>query len=384
MLKISHCGDVHLEEDRYFGDTAQCLEWFVADSIRANTDLFVVDGDLTTYKATIKERNLWINMLVRMANHAPVILVAGNHGKELDGDLYVFSKAKGKHTLFLCTEPELVELGHFAVAVFPYPRKAELVGTPEAATLQQTFVEQLEEFNRQFERRSGCFRLFLGHFGVTGARVSGGQPLVGRCAEYPLEPLLQLQAQYVGLSHIHLRQQLAPRVWYAGSLSRCDYSETEEKGYHLVALKEPGPRADLSDLDVDFRVSPSRRMVQLHAVYEDGEYHFASPLDVGKLKDSRVKVVVTVGKSLHESLSREEQERLREQLLKGNPVELKVKIEHEPGGIDETADLSSARSAEEKLRAYWDLKGAPSDEQQQRLLAKLTHVEADVLARSRG
>lgn len=381
MLRISHCGDVHIEEDRYFGDTAQCLEWLVTDSIRSNTDLFVVDGDLTTYKATIKERNLWIDMLVRMANHAPVILVAGNHGKELDGDLYVFSKAKGKHHLFLCTEPELVELDHIAVAVFPYPRKAEIVGVPEAATLQQTFVDQLEEFNRQFERRPGFYRLFFGHFGVAGARVSSGQPLVGRCAEYPLEPLLQLQAQYVGLSHIHLRQQLAPRVWYAGSLSRCDYSETEEKGYHLVTLKEPEPRADLSDVDVAFRVSPTRRMVELHAEYEDGEFHFASPLDVGKLKGSRVKVVVTVGKGLHESLSREEQERLREQLLEGNPSELKVKIEHEPEDKVENAALSSARSAEEKLRAYWDFKGAPSGEQQERLLARLTQVEAAVLGR---
>jgi hypothetical protein len=57
-MKISHCGDIHIEEDRYFADTTQCLEWFVEDSIRANTDLFVVDGDLTTYKATIKERRL--------------------------------------------------------------------------------------------------------------------------------------------------------------------------------------------------------------------------------------------------------------------------------------------------------------------------------------
>jgi len=125
-------------------------------------------------------------------------------------------------------------------------------------------------------------------------------------------------------------------------------------------------------------------MVELQAVFEDGEYYFASPLDVGKLKDSRVKVVVTVGKGLHESLSREEQDRLREQLLGGKPAELKVKIEHEPEGKDETAILSSARSAEEKLRAYWALKGTPSGEQQERLLAKLTQVESAVLACSRA
>ena len=197
-VKISHCGDIHIEDDRYFGDTARCLEWFVDDSIRANTGLFVVDGDLTTYKATIKERNLWVDMLVRMANHAPVILVAGNHGAELEGDLYVFSRAKGKHQVYLCTEPDLLELGNFAIAVFPYPRKAANAGDDQS--LQEIFVRQLDEFNRQFEQRPGLHKLFFGHFGVAGARVSSGQPLVGRCAEYPLEPLSNLRAQYVGLN----------------------------------------------------------------------------------------------------------------------------------------------------------------------------------------
>ena len=104
-LRFCHAGDFHLDEDRYFADTAQCLEWFVADAIQASVDLFVINGDLTTYKATIKERNLWVDRLVEMANHAPVILVAGNHGAELEGDFYVFARARGKHPIHLCTDP---------------------------------------------------------------------------------------------------------------------------------------------------------------------------------------------------------------------------------------------------------------------------------------
>lgn len=53
-LRFCHAGDFHLDEDRYFADTAQCLEWFVADAIQASVDLFVINGDLTNYKATIK------------------------------------------------------------------------------------------------------------------------------------------------------------------------------------------------------------------------------------------------------------------------------------------------------------------------------------------
>ena len=377
-LRFVHAGDFHLDEDRYFADTAQCLEWFVADAIRASVDLFVINGDLTTYKGTIKERNFWVDRLVEMANHAPVILVAGNHGAELEGDLYVFGRARGKHPIYLCTEPEFIELGDAAVAVFPYPHKVEMAGNEHS--LGEAFAQQLDEFNRRFEQRPGCYKLFFGHFGVAGARVSSGQPLVGRCAEYPLDPLRSLKAQYVGLSHIHLRQQLAPRVWYCGSLSRCDYSEVEDKGYHLMTLNTPGLCPDLSDLTVEFRVSPTRRMVELHAVYENGELRLPDNLDSLTLKNSRVKVVVTVPNGPDHVLSRDQQENLREKLLAANPAELKVKIEHDADLPAEPAPIASARSAEEKLRAYWTMKGSPPADRQERLLTKLAEVEKAVLS----
>jgi DNA repair exonuclease SbcCD nuclease subunit len=377
-LRFGHAGDFHLDEDRYFADTAQCLEWFVADAIQAKLDLFVINGDLTTYKATIKERNTWVDRLVEMANHAPVILAAGNHGSELEGDLYVFGRAKGKHSIYLCTEPEFIELGEAAVAVFPYPRKAEMAGNEHS--LGETFARQLDEFNRRFEQRPKSYKLFFGHFGVAGARVSSGQPLVGRCAEYPLDPLRSLKAQYVGLSHIHLRQQLSPRIWYCGSLSRCDYSEVEDKGYHLVTLNGPDLCQDLADLTVEFRRSPTRRMVELHAVYEDGELRLPDNLDPLTLKDSRVKVVVTVPNGPACQLSREQQDVLREKLLAANPAELKVKIEHDADLAVEPAPIVAAHSAEEKLRAYWTMKGTPPVDRQERLLAKLAEVEKAVLS----
>jgi hypothetical protein len=59
LIKMAHAGDFHLDEDHYFGDAAQCQEWVVADAIHYHVDLFFVNGDLTTYKATIKERKNW-------------------------------------------------------------------------------------------------------------------------------------------------------------------------------------------------------------------------------------------------------------------------------------------------------------------------------------
>jgi len=247
--------------------------------------------------------------------------------------------------------------------------------------LREAFARQVGEFSQSFEPRRRSYRLFFGHFGVAGARVSSGQPLVGRCAEYPLDLLRNLKAQYVGLSHVHLRQQLAPRISCAGSLSCCDYSEVEDKGYHLVTLKAPELRPDMLDLDVELRVAATRRMVELHAIYENGDLRLPDHFDPLTLKDSRVKVVVTAPNGPDQLLTREQQEKFREKLLAAGPAELKVKIEHNAEVQTEPTPIAAARSAEEKLRAYWAMKGAPPADRQDRLLAKLAEVEKEAASR---
>ena len=42
-IRFAHAGDFYLDEHRYFANTAQCLEWFVADAIRANVDALYGD-----------------------------------------------------------------------------------------------------------------------------------------------------------------------------------------------------------------------------------------------------------------------------------------------------------------------------------------------------
>jgi hypothetical protein len=127
-------------------------------------------------------------------------------------------------------------------------------------------------------------------------------------------------------------------------------------------------------------MSPTRRMVELHAVYENGELRLPDNLDPLTLKDSRVKVVVTVPNGPDHLLSRDQQENLREKLLAAGPAELKVKIEHNADLSAEPAPIAAARSAEEKLRAYWAMKGTPPADRQERLLAKLSEVEKAVLS----
>jgi hypothetical protein len=93
-----------------------------------------------------------------------------------------------------------------------------------------------------------------------------------------------------------------------------------------------------------------------------------------------VKVVVTVPNGPDRLLSRDQQENLREKLLTACPAELKVKIEHDADLLAEPAPIAAAHSAEEKLRAYWAMKGAPPAERQERVLAKLAELEKAILS----
>ena len=86
-FRVSHCATFTSRRSDILAIPLSVWSGTLQTQFIATTNLFVVNGDLTTYKATIKERNLWIDMLIRMANHAPVLLTAGNHGAELTGDL---------------------------------------------------------------------------------------------------------------------------------------------------------------------------------------------------------------------------------------------------------------------------------------------------------
>jgi hypothetical protein len=63
---------------------------------------------------------------------------------------------------------------------------------------------------------------------------------------------------------------------------------------------------------------------------------------------------------------------------------LKVKIERDADCPPEPAPIAAGRSAEDKLRAYWAMKGTPPVDHQERLLVKLAEVEKAVLSSQEG
>jgi hypothetical protein len=139
---------------------------------------------------------------------------------------------------------------------------------------------------------------------------------------------------------------------------------------------KPSSEPDLSDVKVEFRPSPARDMREVHVRYDEGKFVIPCGVNPADLKDARVKVVVTVGAGAHQQLSREAQQELRDGFAAAGPAELRVKIEREPEPDVTILPLTQAHSAEEKLLAYWMIKEAPPEDQQQRVLQKLAELEA--------
>ena len=88
-------------------------------------------------------------------------------------------------------------------------------------------------------RDRGELTLMIGHINVAGAVASVGQPQIGQELELDQALLTRLGPIYCGLSHIHKAQQVGS-AYYAGSMSRLDWGEVEEKRYLVVECQRDG------------------------------------------------------------------------------------------------------------------------------------------------
>jgi exonuclease SbcD len=255
------------------------------DAIDRDVDLFLHGGDLFEHKSTPMERNMVASWVRGCANHAPFVIVRGNH--DVRGDLTILSSLEANHEIIVeegcgvhtygidSSTGELsfgphVDLPLISVAAMAWPRKAELI-----ALLQENLgVEHTEQVARRALqdtlRACGiqlrqtpdamrlCPKLLLAHAMVNGSVASTGQPLVGCDFEIDLTDLSLTGADAYLLGHIHKPQSWefggAP-ILYAGSPRRTAYGELEDKSYLVLTFE--GTQL----LDVERVPIPCQRMV---------------------------------------------------------------------------------------------------------------------------
>lgn len=243
-------GDLHLGPNARNVDRRAALEQIVTEQLRHPVAAWLRPGDLNHGLMSIADRNFLTNITQRMAEHAPVIDIYGNH--DLPGELDFLAKIGARWPIYVIDRPEVIRVtlatgGMAAIFCFPYPPRASFVaaGTPsnlisDAAKqiLDVIFAGAADDLSRA--SADGCIPLMIGHVNVGGAIMSAGQPNIGR--EIELDPVLldRLGPIYKGLNHIHRAQEIGGAV-YAGSCCRLDWGEVEEKRYLTIEYEPADP-----------------------------------------------------------------------------------------------------------------------------------------------
>jgi DNA repair exonuclease SbcCD nuclease subunit len=99
--------------------------------------------------------------------------------------------------------------------------------------------------------------LLIGHWNVSGSKLSTGQTLTGQDIDISVDQMGLTNASAHLLGHIHMPQQLGDRTFYAGSPYPLTWGETEEKGFWLHEF-------DCNDLvKSEFVKTPCRKLVRI-------------------------------------------------------------------------------------------------------------------------
>ena len=272
-MKLAHIADPHLGIRQYHrqtpaginqreADVAHAFRLAVDGVIEARPDAVVVAGDLFH---SVRPTNAAIVFAFRQFQRlkealpdAPVVLIAGNHdtprSTETGSILRLFEELGVDVAV---DEARRLVYPALDLSILAVPHQALVSGTRPSL---------------QPEAGEG-YRVMLLH-----GEVEGVFPFDRSAAEYGgallgLQEMALDQWSYVALGHYHVRHQVAPRVWYAGSLEYVSpnvWGELLDEADH----GSPGKGWLLADLDrgtVERRTVPlARAILDLEPIEAEG------------------------------------------------------------------------------------------------------------------
>lgn len=266
-MRLVHLTDLHITEGKRLEEHRRILNGVVDTALGLSPDVWLLTGDFyghtVPHRSTPAERAVLFAAVARMADVAPVVVVYGNH--DYPGDLEPLATLGGE----LGWPVKVVAAGGevttptpcgatFHGYALPYPRSTWVLRGEEvprsSAEADQLAADHLGNALRLWGSIVKARRLadptaahvLLAHANVAGSRTAGGEVMSGREIDIAVADIEAGRFDYGALGHIHLRQEVALRCWYAGTPWRNDYAETDPKGWHLIDLGDeatkPGPR----------------------------------------------------------------------------------------------------------------------------------------------
>jgi len=244
-------------------DRLDHLTQSVNQAIEEKADYWICLGDVFD-KINPAEilRKKFIEILAPLMKHKiPIIILIGNH--DTDSKIYSFM-----------TESDLLNtLSSDAMTILYEPCEMTLKGV-ECLMIPYTSDDIIEEWLTKTKDK-----IVFGHFGVSGAVVSGTEFILSK----GLSPKLFNHHRYTYLGHYH-KPQSTKKWMYVGSIAKASYAERSDKKGYLV-LKAGEKKIAHTFIDVEDRIFFQ------YTIEEEGDPQFGALLNWEDLEGQVVKLL---------------------------------------------------------------------------------------------
>lgn len=379
---VAAIGDIHLDSSpngRLAEAERVCID-AINDAAERSAAALVIAGDLFQHtRSNAIERNTAVRIVRHAGDRMPVLILRGNHDGL--GELDFLRHLSTQHPVIVEDGYGVHVIAGVAIACAAWPCKASLLARADATSVKAAdkallaaFRGQMERLGAELARHTGP-KMLVAHAAVRGATTSVGQPLVGCDLEVSLEDLALAGARLTVLGHIHKAQ-----AWRRSGQAANDWKlhDFECEGLEGAVLYAGSPRpTDFGDLD-----DKSYLLVHFDDT-DDGEIRpvgweristTATPLHVAQATWTGERL--DFDESLADHAGAEVQLRytfpakdtprvapqaaaLRADLLAAGAAKVHLAPKKIAATEARAPQVSEARTVSDKIRAYWDLHGAP-------------------------
>jgi len=328
MIKILQMSDLHFQS-KHLDDKIRCFEEILDKAMEWKPDLAAVPGDLYDRSLRMEDRAAResARLFGELANLCPILIARGNYSHDRQS-VEILRHVKGKYPIHVSTEPEVIwfspkrppcfvsiplsdlasmppqvpvsETSEMALLfTLPYPSSSFLAALetlgPEA--LREAVSRAITQIIRGFAAiPTGLPRILLFHGTVSGCKSSESQHMMGMDIELTLADIEACGFDLVAAGHIHFKQQMGERVFYAGGLTADAFGEDLPKGCWLHMLEKVSNKqgGSLTELHSEF-MSVSAVPMRTWDVDLTDSIFIAPPEWAQEYCDLRVKVKVKEG-----------------------------------------------------------------------------------------